>query len=325
VKKQTYVAGKFSQIKLQDGSKFFVETGPVGIRIRKLGLIMPKELVWEYIFPFFIRTQWDSWELSEQVLDLVLTQCAFFQREQDLVMNIAQVEENLQVFVQENFDYAYAKTLQKAGIEAANEALENWRQKGYQCRERKPELFEQYATKLLEEVDQLTYQRKLTANQRLVLRACIDSAGVLADSCQTLKKSAGSIKQAPKDKSAEAFLYLCFSEVYIFSKMVLTGQGVEQLLGVSESELTEGLMLCSQIQETSAVDEIFESFSQCARDSWRITQLDQFALRASDMQLMEMLSNDLAARPTIMLTMGQFRPQVFALVAALLPSGLADF
>jgi len=73
MEKITYVAGQYSQLKLDDGSRVFLETLPEKVRIKKLILgIIPTKTIWEFAFPFYIRTAIEAWESSKNILEIVL-------------------------------------------------------------------------------------------------------------------------------------------------------------------------------------------------------------------------------------------------------------
>lgn len=73
MKKITYVKGEYSQTKLDDGSKIFIETLPEKIRVKGIFLgLIPTKTIWEYKFPFYIRTVGGAWETAIEILDLVL-------------------------------------------------------------------------------------------------------------------------------------------------------------------------------------------------------------------------------------------------------------
>lgn len=69
----TYVEGQYSQIKLDDGSRIFLEALPEKVRIKKMILgIIPTGMIWEFAFPFYIRTAVEAWESSKNILEIVL-------------------------------------------------------------------------------------------------------------------------------------------------------------------------------------------------------------------------------------------------------------
>lgn len=73
MKRVTYVEGQYSQIKLDDGSRIFVEILPERVLAKKMVLgIIPTKTIWEYIFPFYIRTAVEAWDSSKMILSTVL-------------------------------------------------------------------------------------------------------------------------------------------------------------------------------------------------------------------------------------------------------------
>src|SRR5574341_1839165 len=73
MKRITYAEGKYSQIKLDDGSRVFVELLPERVRAKKMVLaVFPTKTIWEFIFPFYIRTAVEAWDSSKMILGIVL-------------------------------------------------------------------------------------------------------------------------------------------------------------------------------------------------------------------------------------------------------------
>lgn len=73
MKRVTYVEGQYSQIKLDDGSRVFVEVLPERVRAKKMiAGIIPTKTIWEFIFPFYIRTAVEAWDSSKMILNIVL-------------------------------------------------------------------------------------------------------------------------------------------------------------------------------------------------------------------------------------------------------------
>jgi hypothetical protein len=73
MKKITYVIGQYSQFELDDGVRFFLETLPEKVRIKKMVLgFIPTKTLWEFRFPFYIRTVGAAWDLAKEILDLIL-------------------------------------------------------------------------------------------------------------------------------------------------------------------------------------------------------------------------------------------------------------
>ena len=73
MKRVTYTEGQYSQIKLDDGSRVFVEILPERVQTKKMILgIIPTRIIWKFVFPFYIRTAIEAWESSKMILDIIL-------------------------------------------------------------------------------------------------------------------------------------------------------------------------------------------------------------------------------------------------------------
>jgi len=125
MQKITYVKGQYSQIKLYDGSRIFVETLPEMIRVRKMILgIIPTKTIWQFRFPFYIRTVGEAWELAKEILDLVINSI-------DDCKKIGELEQKLRNkttpllnnYVQNNEERAYQIGIEKLGSFAAKNTL----------------------------------------------------------------------------------------------------------------------------------------------------------------------------------------------------------
>lgn len=69
----TYVSGKYSQLKLLDGSSVFVQTLPQSLKVSRMVLkFIPTGAIWEYKLPFQIRTPTQATDIAKKLLDLVL-------------------------------------------------------------------------------------------------------------------------------------------------------------------------------------------------------------------------------------------------------------
>lgn len=64
--------GQYSEIKLEDGKKIFLSVLPDRITVSKMALLVPTKKIWEFIFPFYIRTAVEAWESSKTILKIVL-------------------------------------------------------------------------------------------------------------------------------------------------------------------------------------------------------------------------------------------------------------
>ncbi len=65
--------GEVFMFRLVDGSKLYLETLPQAIRLRKLVLgFIPTKTLWEFRFPFFIRTVGKASDLARETMELVV-------------------------------------------------------------------------------------------------------------------------------------------------------------------------------------------------------------------------------------------------------------
>ena len=127
MQKITYVKEQYSQIKLYDGSRIFVETLPEMIRVRKMILgIIPTKTIWQFRFPFYIRTVGEAWELAKEILDLVINSI-------DDCKKIGELEQKLRNkttpllnnYVQNNEERAYQIGIEKLGSFAAKKYIKS--------------------------------------------------------------------------------------------------------------------------------------------------------------------------------------------------------
>lgn len=127
IKKITYTSGQYSQFKLEDGTRLFLEALPDRVRISKLKfMVIPGQRVWEFVTPFYIRTSIEAWDLSKEILDLVLEtvkDCKSLQElEETLKSNTTPLLEN---YVKDNEHRAYQMGIDKLGRFAAKKYLES--------------------------------------------------------------------------------------------------------------------------------------------------------------------------------------------------------
>ncbi|MBI2623724.1 MAG: hypothetical protein HYW65_04120 [Candidatus Liptonbacteria bacterium] len=125
MEKVTYVKGQYSQIKLYDGSRIFVGTLPEFVRVKKLILgIIPTKTIWEFKFPFYIRTVGGAWNLAEEILDKVLISiknCEKLTEVKETLEN--QTKQLLSEYVKDNEERAYSIGIEKLGSFAAKKYL----------------------------------------------------------------------------------------------------------------------------------------------------------------------------------------------------------
>lgn len=127
MKKITYVSGQYSQIKLDDGLRVFVETLPEMVRIKKMILgTIPTKTIWEFKFPFYIRTVGKAWELAKEILDLVLNSVNDCKTIEELEQKLkGETTALLSNYIQNNEVRAYQIGIEKLGSFAAKKYIES--------------------------------------------------------------------------------------------------------------------------------------------------------------------------------------------------------
>lgn len=73
MKKITYKAGEYSQLKLPDSSNIFLQILPHSVKVSKmLFYVIPTKTIWSFNFPFYIRTSDNVWITSKVILDIII-------------------------------------------------------------------------------------------------------------------------------------------------------------------------------------------------------------------------------------------------------------
>ena len=71
--KITYTPGRYCQLKLSDGTRVFVHTRPMAIKVsRMLFGVIPTTALWKFSLPFFIRRGGPACSVATEMLDLVI-------------------------------------------------------------------------------------------------------------------------------------------------------------------------------------------------------------------------------------------------------------
>jgi len=125
MKRITYVKGQYSKIKLDDGSRIFVEILPDRVRAKKMVLgIIPTKLIWEFVFPFYIRTAIEAWDSSKAILDIALES---IENVKNLVELKAILEGStskiLREYTKEHGESAREISMDKVGVHALKQIL----------------------------------------------------------------------------------------------------------------------------------------------------------------------------------------------------------
>lgn len=125
MKRVTYVEGQYSQIKLDDGSRVFVEILPERVRAKKMiAGIIPTKTIWEFIFPFYIRTAIEAWDSSKMILSIVLETIENVKNlgELKIVLENA-TSKALRDYIKEHGEKARETSVDKVGTHAIKQML----------------------------------------------------------------------------------------------------------------------------------------------------------------------------------------------------------
>ncbi|PKL72318.1 hypothetical protein CVV26_02020 [Candidatus Kuenenbacteria bacterium HGW-Kuenenbacteria-1] len=125
MKKITYASGQYSQIKLDDSSRVFVEILPEMVRAKKMILgIIPTKTIWEFVFPFYIRTAVEAWESSKIILNIILETIENVRGLEEL-KNVLENETSkaLREYIKEHDEEARDISVDKVGMPAIKQIL----------------------------------------------------------------------------------------------------------------------------------------------------------------------------------------------------------
>lgn len=125
MKRITYIEGQYSQIKLDDGSRVFVEILPERVRAKKMILgVIPTKTLWEFIFPFYIRTAIEAWDSSKVILNIVLETMKNVKDLGELKSILeSETSKALQGYIKEHGEDARDVSVNKVGIHALKQML----------------------------------------------------------------------------------------------------------------------------------------------------------------------------------------------------------
>lgn len=125
MKRITYVAGQYSQLKLNDGSRIFLEALPEKVRIKKIIFgIIPTKTIWEFAFPFYIRTAVEAWESSKSILEIVLKTIQDIENLRELKDHLEEeTSKALRDYIKEHGEEARDISADKVGMLALKQML----------------------------------------------------------------------------------------------------------------------------------------------------------------------------------------------------------
>lgn len=118
------IEGKYSEIKLEDGKKVFLSVLPDRITASTMVLFMPTKKIWEFIFPFYIRTAVEAWDSSKTLLKIVLKTIENVQNLQELRDCLEdQTSKALREYIKEHGEGARDISVDKVGVHALKQML----------------------------------------------------------------------------------------------------------------------------------------------------------------------------------------------------------
>jgi len=116
--------GKYSEIQLEDGKKIFFSVLPDRITVSRMSLRVPTKKLWEYIFPFYIRTSNEAWESSEQILRITIDSIKHVKTQAELMKALeSDTNEVLKSYVRDHGEEARNLSVDKVGTPAMKKML----------------------------------------------------------------------------------------------------------------------------------------------------------------------------------------------------------
>ena len=119
------ISGKYSEVELEDGKKIFLSVLPDRITISEMFLFIPIRKIWEFIFPFYIRTTNEAWDSSEMILQITLDSIDGTQTLDELKIALdSNTNKALRNYIQEHGEKARDISVDKVGIHAIKKMLD---------------------------------------------------------------------------------------------------------------------------------------------------------------------------------------------------------
>lgn len=118
------IDGQYSEIKLEDGKKIFLSVLPDRITASTMVLFIPTKKIWEFIFPFYIRTAVEAWDSSKAILKIVSESIEHVKNLEELKHCLeTQTSKALREYVKEHGEEALDTSVDKVGIHALNQMV----------------------------------------------------------------------------------------------------------------------------------------------------------------------------------------------------------
>jgi hypothetical protein len=118
------IEGKYSEVKLEDGKKFFLSVLPDRITVSRMFLFIPIKKIWEFTFPFYIRTAVEAWDSSKNILRIVLETIRSVENLNELKECLeGTTSKALREYIKEHGEEARDISVDKVGILAIKQML----------------------------------------------------------------------------------------------------------------------------------------------------------------------------------------------------------
>lgn len=118
------IEGQYSEIKLEDGKKIFLSVLPDRITASTMVLFFPTKKIWEFVFPFYIRTSSEVWEGSKATLKVVLDSISDVENLSELQHCLEnETSKSLRDYAKEHGKEARDISVDKVGIHALKQML----------------------------------------------------------------------------------------------------------------------------------------------------------------------------------------------------------
>ncbi len=108
--------GKYAQVSLEDGNRIFVSVLNDRVTVSKMFWFFPIKELWDYVFPFYIRTASEAWNSSKEVLQEVLSAITEVKNLEELIIALHNIaNETLREWVMEHGESAQVESIDKVG------------------------------------------------------------------------------------------------------------------------------------------------------------------------------------------------------------------
>lgn len=116
MKTDRVIDGKYAQVSLEDGNRIFISVLNDRVTVSKMFWVFPVRKLWEYIFPFYIRTANEAWTSSKEVLQELLSAISEVTNLEELVIALHNVaSETLRDWVKEHGEDAQTESIEQVG------------------------------------------------------------------------------------------------------------------------------------------------------------------------------------------------------------------